>query len=47
MNVNNGPCRVKDCDKNDPDKYTFKKFTEYAKKKLWVPANPIENKYTE
>jgi len=42
MNSNNGPCKVKGCDKNDPDKYKFKRFTEYAKRKA-INANTFQN----
>src|SRR5437870_4224158 len=42
MNANNGPCKVRGCDKNDPDKYKFKKFTEYAKKKA-ISADTFRN----
>jgi hypothetical protein len=42
MNANNGPCKVKGCDKNDPDKYKFKKFTEYAKRKA-ISADTFPN----
>jgi hypothetical protein len=42
MNVNNGPCKVNGYDKNDPNKYKFKGFTEYAKTKA-ISADTYQN----
>ncbi|CAI2172699.1 2224_t:CDS:1, partial [Funneliformis geosporum] len=42
MNINNSPCKVKDCDKNDPKKYKFRKFTQSSKAKT-IKTNAYQN----
>jgi len=42
MSANSGPCKVNGCDKNDPTKYKFKRFTEYAKTKA-IRADTYQN----
>ena len=42
MSANSGPCKVNGCDKNDPTKYKFKRFTEYAKTKV-IRADTYQN----
>ena len=41
-NSNNGPCKVKDCDKNDPNIYKFRKFTQLSKEKA-IKTNTYQN----
>ena len=42
MNINNGPYSIKGCNKNDSNKYRFRKFTQLYKEKA-IKANTYQN----